>query len=218
MYCMNCGGQVPAEARFCAGCGTVVDTEATRLVPPTRTTVQPTFFNSQTPTGSTPSTASRTPARVAGAPDDMEQIIFVARPTLLFIGIGYVAAALGAILLVVLLTLLPLEVSPLISIPLALALLLIPAYHHIQRNRVQYTLTDSKVVIDRGFISRTTSHVPLRNIQNVTVSATIMQRMLRFGDVVIDDASEQSAKIILDNIPDPRGHADMLLRQLRRWR
>lgn len=217
MYCMNCGGQVAAGARFCPGCGAVVDTEATRLAAPTRTPPQ-TFFNSQTPANSMPSTANRPALRAGGATDDVERVVFVARPTLLFIGIGYVAAALGAILLVALLTLLPLEISPLISIPLALALLLIPAYHHLQRNRVQYTLTDSKVVIDRGFISRTTSHVPLRNIQNVTVSATIMQRMLRFGDVVIDDASEQSAKIILDNIPDPRGHADMLLRELRRWR
>lgn len=221
MYCMNCGGHVPAGARFCAGCGTVVDAEATRLAPPTRATTPAaaaSFFDSQTPASVLEKREVRPPSRSPGAGDEAEKIIFVARPTMLFIGIGYVAAALGAVLLVILLTLLPLEISPLVSIPVALALLLIPAYHHLQRNRVQYTLTDSKIVIDRGFISRTTTNVPLRNIQNVTVTASIMQRLLRFGDVVIDDANAQTGKTVLDNIPDPRSHADMLLRELRRWR
>jgi membrane protein YdbS with pleckstrin-like domain len=225
---MNCGGQVPTGARFCAGCGAVVDTEATRLAPPSARTpladsattpTAQTFFNSQTPQSVLQRRESHPPTPPSrGATEDVEKIIFVVRPTLLFVGLGYVAAALGAVLLVILLTILPLEISPLISIPLALALLLIPAYYHILRNRVQYTLTDSKIIIDRGLISRTTTNIPLGKIQNVTVSATAMQRLLRFGDVVLDDASEQTAQVVLDNIPDPRGHADLLLRQLRRPR
>ena len=47
-----------------------------------------------------------------------------------------------------------LGVSPTISIPLALALLLIPAYYHIRRNMVKYTVTDSKLQIDKGLIAR----------------------------------------------------------------
>ncbi|HEV2764255.1 MAG TPA: PH domain-containing protein, partial [Pyrinomonadaceae bacterium] len=157
-----------------------------------------------------------TPAR--GDDADAEQVIFTTRPTMLFVGLGYVAAALGAILLMALLGFTGWVTSPLVYVPLGLALLLVPAFYHLRRNLVRYTLTDSTLVIDRGLLSRTTTNIPLRNIQNVTVSAGLTQRLLRFGDVVIDDANAQAGPVRLDNIPDPRGHADQILRQLRRWR
>ena len=55
---------------------------------------------------------------------------------------------------------------------------------------VRYTLTDSKVEIDTGLIARTTRNIPLTKIQDVTVSASIPQRLLGFGDLLIDNASE----------------------------
>jgi len=97
------------------------------------------------------------------------------------------------------------------------ALLLIPAYYHARRMMVRYTLTDSKLEIDEGFISQTTRNIPLRNIQDVTVSATIPQRLLGFGDIIIDNASEVGGSTQMRNVPDPRRHADLLLRELRRW-
>jgi uncharacterized membrane protein YdbT with pleckstrin-like domain len=102
-------------------------------------------------------------------------------------------------------------------VPLGLALLLIPAFYHVKRNTVRYTLTDSKIEIDTGFISRTTRNIPLRNIQDVTVSASIPQRILGFGNLIIDNASETGGTTVLRNINDPRHHADLLLRELRRW-
>ena len=65
---------------------------------------------------------------------------------MIFIKLGYALAVIGAIGLVILLALIPVPVY--ISIPLALTLLLIPAYYHLKRNMVRYTLTDSKVEID----------------------------------------------------------------------
>jgi uncharacterized membrane protein YdbT with pleckstrin-like domain len=159
------------------------------------------------------------PARRADNSETEEQVVFTVRPTLLFVKLGYALAALGAVLLVVLLTLLRwVTVPAYVSVPLALALLLIPAYKHLMRNTVRYTLTDSKIEIDTGFVSRTTRNIPLRNIQDVTVNSTIPQRLLRFGDLVIDNASESGGTTVLKNIPDPRRHADLLLRELRRWK
>ena len=125
-------------------------------------------------------------------------------------------AALSAILLVGLLSLTPIPWW--ISVPLALALLLIPAFYHVKRNTVVYTLTDSKIEIDQGLIARTTRNIPLRNIQDVTVSATIPQRLMGFGNLIIDNASETGGTTILRNINNPRHYADLLLRELRRWR
>jgi uncharacterized membrane protein YdbT with pleckstrin-like domain len=104
-----------------------------------------------------------------------------------------------------------------VALPLALALLLIPAYYHIKRNTVLYTMTDSKIEIDQGLIARTTRNIPLRNIQDVTVSSTIPQRLLGIGNLVIENASEVGGVTVLRNIDDPRKHADMLLRELRRF-
>jgi uncharacterized membrane protein YdbT with pleckstrin-like domain len=198
MHCTNCGSYIAPGTRFCAGCGApAVDPEITRLAGAAQ-----------------PGGLSRNEEST-----DIERTIFTARPTMLFIKIGYVAAALGAVLLTILLALLSFVNIPwYVSLPLALGLLLIPAYYHLKRNMVSYTLTDSKVMIDQGLIARTTRNIPLRNIQDVTVSATIAQRLLGFGNLIIDNASEQGGTTILRNINDPRHHADLLLRELRRWR
>ncbi|HEV2904391.1 MAG TPA: PH domain-containing protein, partial [Pyrinomonadaceae bacterium] len=150
--------------------------------------------------------------------DDIENVVFTVRPTLLFVKIGYVAAIVGAIVLTILLAMISfIDIPIYLSLPIALALLLIPAYYHIKRNMIRYTLTDSKVEIDYGLIARTTRNVPLSKIQDVTVSASIPQRILGFGDVVIDNASEFGGSTILHNINNPRHYADLLLRELRRW-
>ena len=195
MYCMNCGAVLPAESRFCAQCGARADAEATRIAARS----QPDLQTSDSET------------------NDLERVIFRVRPTLLFIGLGYAAAALGAVVLTILLAYAQL-LSANISVLVALPILLIPAFYHLKRNTVSYTLTDSKIEIAEGILVRTTRNLPLRNIQNVTVTAGLLERLLGFGSVLIDDASEQAGATVLHNIPEPRRHAEFLLRELRRWR
>lgn len=146
---------------------------------------------------------------------DIERTVFTVKPTLIFIKVGYALAVLGGITLVILLASLGLPAY--ISILMALALLLIPAYYHIRRNMVRYTVTDSKLEIDTGLIARTTRNIPLSKIQDVTVQATIPQRMMGFGDIIVDNASEMGGSTVLHNINKPRHYADLLLRELRRW-
>jgi membrane protein YdbS with pleckstrin-like domain len=193
MHCSNCGSYIPPGVRFCSGCGSAAnDPEITRLA--------------RTQSGMSLEHA---------ATGEMEHTIFSVRPTLIFIKLGYLLAVLGGIALVVLLALIP--VSPLISIPLGLALLLIPAYFHLKRNMIRYTLTDAKMEIDTGLVARTTRNIPLSKIQDVTVSASIPQRLLGFGDLIVDNASEVGGTIVMHNINKPRHYADLLLRELRRW-
>jgi len=148
-------------------------------------------------------------------PDELERTIFTVRPTLIFVKLGYLLAVIGGIALVFLLALIP--VPAYISIALALLLLLIPAYFHLRRNMIRYTVTDAKIEIDTGLISRTTRNIPLSKIQDVTVSASIPQRILGFGDLIVDNASEMGGTTVLHNINKPRHYADLLLRELRRW-
>lgn len=196
MHCSNCGSYIPEGVRFCANCGSPAsDGEVTRIA----------------------RTQSGVPEHLSDE-DELEHVVFTTRPTLIFIKLGYAAAVIGAILLTVLLAMIPsLPVPWFVSLPLALSLLLIPAYYHLKRNMLRYTLTDSKIEIDYGLIARTTRNIPLSKIQDVTVSATILQRILGFGDVVIDNASEVGGTTVLKNINNPRHYADLLLRELRRW-
>jgi uncharacterized membrane protein YdbT with pleckstrin-like domain len=77
-------------------------------------------------------------------------------------------------------------------------------------------LTDSKVEINKGLISHTTRNLPLRSIQDVVIKATVPQRLLGFGDIVIENATEEDEEIILKNINSPKKYADILLKQMRR--
>jgi membrane protein YdbS with pleckstrin-like domain len=192
MTCSRCGAYVTPSVRFCSNCGAPADGETTQVARRAVTGVQPTGM------------------------DDMERTIFAVKPTLLFIKAGYALAVLAAITLVVLLAWI--GVPAYVSIPLALAVLLIPAYYHIRRNMVRYTVTDAKLEIDTGLIARTTRNIPLSKIQDVTVQASIPQRVMGFGDIIVDNASEIGGSTVLHNINNPRHYADLLLRELRRWR
>src|ERR1041385_8140342 len=157
MHCSNCGSYIPPGVRFCSNCGSAAgDPEETRI--------------------------ARTQGGLPTHEDlneDLEQVIFTVRPTLIFIKLGYALAVIAAFALVFLLA--EVDVPAMISVPIGLALLLIPAYYHLRRNMVRYTLTDAKLEIDTGLVARNTRNIPLSKIQDVTVSASIPQRMLGFG-------------------------------------
>ena len=191
MTCSNCGAYVAPSVRFCSNCGTAVDSEATRIA------------------------RIQSRALEMSADHDLEHSIFTVRPTMIFIKAGYALAVIAGIALVFLLASLSVPAS--ISIPLALALLLIPGYYHMRRNMIRYTVTDATLQIDTGLIARTTKNIPLSKIQDVTVSASIPQRLMGFGDIIIDNASEIGGSIVMHNIGSPRHYADLLLRELRRW-
>ena len=192
MTCASCGAYVPPSVRFCSNCGAPAsDPEATRIA------------------------RLQSRALETSGDQDLEHTVFTVRPTMIFVKVGYALTVITGIALVILLASLGVPAS--ISIPLGLALLLIPAYYHIRRNMVKYTVTDSKLQIDTGLIARTTKNIPLSKVQDVTVSATIPQRIMGFGDIIIDNASEIGGSIVMHNISKPRHYADLLLRELRRW-
>ena len=191
MFCIKCGKDNADNAAFCQKCGHAFEHEQE-----TRVAVRP--------------TASDLPD-AADSPR-----IFSITPTLKFVYVGYLIAVIAAFALVVIVSLFLASMVPVtVSVILGMALLLVPFYYHLRKKLIRYTLTDTTIEIDRGLISRTTQNIPLRRIQDVTVSATMAQRMLGFGDVIIDNASEDGGKVVLDDIDSPRKYADLVLRQMR---
>jgi uncharacterized membrane protein YdbT with pleckstrin-like domain len=192
MFCNKCGTENPDDAVYCKKCGTAVEVEEE-----TRVAERP------------------RPMFAQNTNDEMASRIFSINPTLKFVALGYVFAVVAAFALVVILTALVPGFVPLIGVVIGLLLLLVPVYYHVQGKLVRYVLTDTTIEIDRGLISRTTQHIPLRRVQDVTVTASLFQRMLGYGDITIDNASEDGGKVVLDNIDMPKKYADMILRQMR---
>jgi uncharacterized membrane protein YdbT with pleckstrin-like domain len=85
-----------------------------------------------------------------------------------------------------------------------------------QQRLITYSLRDDCIEVDSGLISRTTRNIPLSRIQDVTVTSGVWQRLLNFGDIVIDNASEDGGKVVIKNIDSPRVYADRLLGHMRR--
>lgn len=204
MFCQRCGAKNSDEAVYCQKCGLQFEAEEeTRIARPLKQEI-----------------ARGKAIESEHSEHADEKQIFTVRPTLLFVKIGYAMAVIGAFLLVALIMqisgIFGLNISWWLPVFAGLLLLLIPAFYHFKRNVLRYTLTDSKIEIDEGFISQKTRNVPLRTIQDVSVSSTIPQRMLGFGDLIIENANETDGKIILKNINTPKKYADILLKQMRR--
>lgn len=185
MFCQKCGANNSNEAVYCQKCGSPIGAEEAVLV-----------------------------AKKGIEEGGDELRIFSISPTLKFVMAGYILAAIGALLLVGILASIT-SLSYWMVIPFGLALLLIPAYFHFRQKMIRYTLTDAKIEIDEGLIFQNSRNVPLRSIQDVSVASTIMQRMLGFGNLVIDNASEDGGKITLKNINSPKKYADAVLKQMR---
>jgi uncharacterized membrane protein YdbT with pleckstrin-like domain len=198
MFCIHCGEDNLATAKFCRKCG------------------EPAGESEEVETRVVPKREEMSDA-LREREAEPEQRIFTISPTLLFVKLGYVATAVAALFVVAAASAFAWAVVPIwLAVGLGLLLFLIPAFYHFKQKMVSYTLTETKLEIDEGFISRTTRSVPLRRIQDVTVSATVFQRLLGFGNLSIDNASDDGGKIVLANINNPKEHADTLLRQMRR--
>lgn len=202
MYCNKCGTENADDAVYCKKCGAAVEGEDE-----TQIRIRNADLGMRNASSSEVAKNARDP--------DVAARIFAINPTLKFVALGYVFAVVAAFALVVLLTAFVPGFVPLIGVVIGLLLLLVPVYYHVQAKMVRYSLTDTTIEIDRGLVSRTTQHIPLRRVQDVTVTASIFQRMLGYGDIKIDNASEDGSNVVLDNIDMPKKYADMILRQMR---
>ncbi len=191
---------MPPESRFCNGCGAGVVADQPVTATHTHSSV------------SIPLSPSAKPIIQTPAQND-EEVIFRIRPSFYAVGTAYVGAAIFSLLAIAVFGYFALPIG--ISLAMSLASFIFPLVRHIQRNRVVYTLTPSKIEIDYGIFSKTVRNIPLRNAQDVTVSATLFERMIGVGDVIVDSAAE-AGKILMRQIPDPRKHADLILQQLQR--
>jgi membrane protein YdbS with pleckstrin-like domain len=211
MFCNQCGAQLTEGSVFCNKCGAAVPAGPSSSV------------QSGRPSSAFQPGAKFNEAAASLNPIADEHIIFTVRPTMVFVLVWYAIATLLVIGVAALMGILSSNILKgadgwvIFSIILAtgLAIFSIPVYKHIVRRREVYSLTNHKLDMRYGIIAKTVRHIPLAKIQDVTVKASVWQRLLKLGDIEIDSASE-TGKIVLDEIHNPEYYANVILGELRR--
>jgi len=70
------------------------------------------------------------------------------------------------------------------------------------RQGVLYTLTTERVIARSGLLSRRIDEVEIRDIRNIVLEQTFIQRLTRTGDVGIASAGGDGVEVRFDGIPD----------------
>jgi uncharacterized membrane protein YdbT with pleckstrin-like domain len=83
------------------------------------------------------------------------------------------------------------------------ALVLTVLVGFIKRVTTTYTITDRRLNIKRGIISREVQQTRLERVQNVNYNQTFFQRMLQVGDVDFDTAGSGDYDFSFDGVADP---------------
>jgi uncharacterized membrane protein YdbT with pleckstrin-like domain len=73
----------------------------------------------------------------------------------------------------------------------------------IKRVTTTYTITDRRLNIKRGIISREVQQTRLERVQNVNFNQTLLQRALQVGDVDFDTAGSGDYDFSFDGVADP---------------
>jgi membrane protein YdbS with pleckstrin-like domain len=205
MFCNRCGEALPDGSRFCNYCGAALGEKGVE--------------RGAGPVAERVAVPGRAAAR--GAEMEEEEPIFTLRPTMFYVIVWYIVAAIVWIAAAAATGIATSQgfidggIAPWIMIGAGLLVFSIPVYKHILRRREVYTLTNHKLEMRYGLIAKTVRNIPLRNIQDVTVTASVWQRFLKLGDIVIDSASDMG-RIHLNEIHNPEQYANIILGQLRR--
>jgi uncharacterized membrane protein YdbT with pleckstrin-like domain len=73
----------------------------------------------------------------------------------------------------------------------------------VKRVATSYTITDRRLHIKRGIVSRTIQETRLERVQNVNYHQTVVQRMLQIGDVDFDTAAGDDYNFVFGGVAEP---------------
>lgn len=73
----------------------------------------------------------------------------------------------------------------------------------VKRVATSYTITNRRLHIKKGIVSRTIQETRLERVQNVNVSQSVLQRLFQIGDVDFDTAAGDDYNFIFAGVGDP---------------
>jgi uncharacterized membrane protein YdbT with pleckstrin-like domain len=73
----------------------------------------------------------------------------------------------------------------------------------VKRVATTYTITDRRLNIKRGIVSREVQETRLERVQNVNFSQSVYQRLMQIGDVDFDTAATDDYNFVFAGVADP---------------
>jgi uncharacterized membrane protein YdbT with pleckstrin-like domain len=92
-----------------------------------------------------------------------------------------------------------------VSAAVAVGLIGVLVIGFVQRVRTTYTITDRRLTIDTGLLSRDVHETRLERVQNVNSSQSILERLLRIGTVDFDTAGSAEFDFAFRGVSNPHG-------------
>lgn len=80
-------------------------------------------------------------------------------------------------------------------------------------NSTNYIFTESRIVIQRGFVHKEKIVMSYNKIQDIEINRSILERLMGVGDIIIYGANEISDTVLYD-IPSPKKVEDIILSRL----
>ena len=137
-----------------------------------------------------------------------EQVLFEGHPSwrsiLAFYLKGILAAALLGVVVALVTRVIDDDVNEgLVFLVVLVVIALTVLIGFVKRVATTYTITDRRLNIKRGLISREIQETRLERVQNVNYRQSAIQRMLGVGDVDFDTAAGDDYNFVFNGVADP---------------
>ena len=130
-----------------------------------------------------------------------ERVIFEGHPSWRAILGFYLKGLLIAVVLGIVAKLVASDGTAFLVILVVLALTVLIGF--VKRVATRYTITNRRLNIKRGIISREVQETRLERVQNVNYNQSVYQRLMQIGDVDFDTAATDDYNFVFVGVADP---------------
>ena len=130
-----------------------------------------------------------------------EEIVFEGRPVWRSIISFYLTGLVGAIVVGVIVGIAASAVLGVLAWLVLFALVLLVGF--IRRIETRYTITNQRLRIQRGILSKSVQQTRIERVQNVNTNQTLFDRILRVGTVDFDTAGTDDADFTFAGVGSP---------------
>jgi uncharacterized membrane protein YdbT with pleckstrin-like domain len=142
-----------------------------------------------------------------------EQIVFEGRPVWRSMLSFYVVGLLGAIIVGVVVGVAVSTALGVVAWLVLLALVLLVGF--IRRVETRYTITNQRLRIQRGILSKHVQQTRIERVQNVNTRQSVFERILRIGTVDFDTAGTEDSDFTFVGVGSPSEVVDAVDRAQR---
>jgi uncharacterized membrane protein YdbT with pleckstrin-like domain len=130
-----------------------------------------------------------------------EQVIFEGHPSWRAILGFYLKGLLAAVILGVIAAIVASGATVFLVVLVVIGLTVLIGF--VKRLATTYTITNRRLNIKRGIVSREIQETRLERVQNVNYRQSVFQRLMQIGDVDFDTAASDDYNFIFAGVADP---------------